>query len=121
MEPTDHCTGFYRSAQPSELNFSFLEKLKLRTVIWVGAEEPSDMLYVCRAVLSQPNPDPRGDDLMPSDGHSSIRKGSCCTISRRKFRSIHISRLHMPMAAWSPSAVNVSQDATASYLTDQLG
>ena len=36
--------GFYRSAQPSELNFSFLEKLKLKTLIWVGAEEPSDML-----------------------------------------------------------------------------
>ncbi|KAI9637899.1 protein-tyrosine phosphatase [Dioszegia hungarica] len=36
--------GFYRSAQPSELNFSFLEKLNLRAVIWVGAEEPSDIL-----------------------------------------------------------------------------
>lgn len=36
--------GFYRSAQPTELNFSFLEKLNLRTVIWVGAEEPSDIL-----------------------------------------------------------------------------
>ncbi|ORY28291.1 protein-tyrosine phosphatase [Naematelia encephala] len=36
--------GFYRSAQPSELNFSFLEKLNLRTIIWVGAEEPSDIL-----------------------------------------------------------------------------
>jgi tyrosine-protein phosphatase OCA1 len=38
--------GFYRSAQPTELNFSFLEKLKLKSLIWVGAEEPSDMLYV---------------------------------------------------------------------------
>jgi tyrosine-protein phosphatase OCA1 len=37
-------TGFYRSAQPTELNFSFLEKLKLRSLIWVGAEEPSEML-----------------------------------------------------------------------------
>ncbi|KAL1405477.1 tyrosine-protein phosphatase required for protection against superoxide stress (By similarity) [Vanrija albida] len=35
--------GFYRSAQPTELNFTFLEKLDLRTVIWVGAEEPSDI------------------------------------------------------------------------------
>ncbi|OCF36588.1 tyrosine phosphatase [Kwoniella heveanensis CBS 569] len=35
--------GFYRSAQPSELNFSFLEKLNLRTIIWVGAEEPSEI------------------------------------------------------------------------------
>ncbi|RSH78275.1 tyrosine-protein phosphatase required for protection against superoxide stress (By similarity) [Apiotrichum porosum] len=26
-----------------ELNFSFLEKLDLRTVIWVGAEEPTDV------------------------------------------------------------------------------
>ncbi|ODN98351.1 tyrosine phosphatase [Cryptococcus wingfieldii CBS 7118] len=40
--------GFYRSAQPSELNFSFLEKLNLRTIIWVGAEEPSDILQVAR-------------------------------------------------------------------------
>ena len=37
-------SGFYRSAQPSELNFSFLEKLNLRSVIWVGAEEPSEIL-----------------------------------------------------------------------------
>jgi len=37
-------SGFYRSAQPTELNFSFLEKLKLRSLIWVGAEEPSEML-----------------------------------------------------------------------------
>nr|XP_019013672.1 tyrosine phosphatase [Kwoniella pini CBS 10737]OCF52453.1 tyrosine phosphatase [Kwoniella pini CBS 10737] len=36
--------GFYRSAQPSELNFSFLEKLNLKTIIWVGAEEPSEIL-----------------------------------------------------------------------------
>ena len=36
--------GFYRSAQPTELNFSFLEKLKLKSLIWVGAEEPSDIL-----------------------------------------------------------------------------
>ncbi|WVQ78523.1 hypothetical protein IAT38_000609 [Cryptococcus sp. DSM 104549] len=35
--------GFYRSAQPSELNFSFLEKLNLKTIIWVGAEEPSEI------------------------------------------------------------------------------
>jgi tyrosine-protein phosphatase OCA1 len=37
-------SGFYRSAQPTELNFTFLEKLDLRTVIWVGAEEPSEVL-----------------------------------------------------------------------------
>ena len=36
--------GFYRSAQPSELNFSFLEKLNLRSLIYVGAEEPSEIL-----------------------------------------------------------------------------
>ncbi|BEJ12029.1 hypothetical protein CspHIS471_0204890 [Cutaneotrichosporon sp. HIS471] len=35
--------GFYRSAQPTELNFTFIEKLGLRSVIWVGAEEPSDV------------------------------------------------------------------------------
>lgn len=36
--------GFYRSAQPSELNFSFLEKLNLKSVIWAGAEQPSEIL-----------------------------------------------------------------------------
>ncbi|EIW69994.1 tyrosine phosphatase [Tremella mesenterica] len=36
--------GFYRSAQPTELNFSFLEKLNLKTVIWVGSEEPTEIL-----------------------------------------------------------------------------
>ena len=41
---------FYRSAQPSELNFSFLEKLELRTVIWVGAERPPEILYVTKRV-----------------------------------------------------------------------
>ncbi|KAK1924944.1 protein-tyrosine phosphatase [Papiliotrema laurentii] len=35
--------GFYRSAQPSELNFSFLEKLNLRSVIWAGAEQPTEI------------------------------------------------------------------------------
>ncbi|KAL7424132.1 tyrosine-protein phosphatase required for protection against superoxide stress (By similarity) [Cryptotrichosporon argae] len=35
--------GFYRSAQPAEINFTFLDKLALRSVIWVGAEEPSDV------------------------------------------------------------------------------
>lgn len=49
LKEADYTTGFYRSAQPSELNFSFLEKLNLRSVIWVGAEEPSDMLSVDRS------------------------------------------------------------------------
>lgn len=38
--------GFYRSAQPSELNFSFLEKMNLKSVIWAGAEQPSEILSV---------------------------------------------------------------------------
>ena len=37
-------TGFYRSAQPSELNFSFLEKMNLKSLIWVGAEQPTEIL-----------------------------------------------------------------------------
>ena len=44
--------GFYRSAQPTELNFSFLEKLSLRSVIWVGAEEPSEILSGIRFLCS---------------------------------------------------------------------
>ncbi|KAI9229746.1 MAG: protein-tyrosine phosphatase [Piptocephalis tieghemiana] len=33
--------GLYRSGQPNELNFPFLEKLGLRTVIWLAPEEPN--------------------------------------------------------------------------------
>ncbi|KAI9219010.1 putative tyrosine phosphatase family protein [Blastocladiella britannica] len=31
----------YRSGQPNELNFPFLEKLALRTVVWLAPEDPS--------------------------------------------------------------------------------
>lgn len=36
----------FRSGQPNELNFPFLEKLQLKTVIWLAPEEPSEALYV---------------------------------------------------------------------------
>lgn len=32
--------GFYRSGQADQLNFPFLEKLGLRSVIWLAPEEP---------------------------------------------------------------------------------
>ncbi|CAG8466046.1 9292_t:CDS:2 [Cetraspora pellucida] len=31
----------YRSGQPNELNFPFLEKLGLKTVVWLASEEPN--------------------------------------------------------------------------------
>ncbi|CAM0136053.1 unnamed protein product [Umbelopsis sp. WA50703] len=31
----------YRSGQPNELNFPFLEKLGLKTVVWLAPEEPN--------------------------------------------------------------------------------
>ncbi|KAF9161481.1 tyrosine-protein phosphatase required for protection against superoxide stress (By similarity) [Actinomortierella ambigua] len=31
----------YRSGQPNELNFPFLEKLALKTVVWLAPEEPN--------------------------------------------------------------------------------
>lgn len=34
----------YRSGQPNELNFPFLEKLKLRSVVWLATEEPNQRL-----------------------------------------------------------------------------
>ena len=34
--------ALYRSGQPNELNFPFLEKLGLKTVIWLAPDEPSD-------------------------------------------------------------------------------
>lgn len=38
--------GLYRSGQPSELNFPFLEKLKLKTVVWLAPEDPNPRLQV---------------------------------------------------------------------------
>ena len=32
--------SLYRSGQPDQLNFPFLEKLSLRSVIWLAPEEP---------------------------------------------------------------------------------
>lgn len=36
----------YRSGQPNELNFPFLEKLQLKTILFLAAEDPSQALYV---------------------------------------------------------------------------
>ena len=38
--------SLYRSGQPDQLNFPFLEKLGLRSVIWLAPEEPDVGLYV---------------------------------------------------------------------------
>lgn len=34
----------YRSGQPNEVNFPFLEKLKLRAVVYISPEDPSESL-----------------------------------------------------------------------------
>ncbi|KAL7409744.1 protein-tyrosine phosphatase [Mrakia frigida] len=34
--------GLYRSGQPTEINFPFIEKLQLKAVVWVAPEEPSE-------------------------------------------------------------------------------
>lgn len=39
----------YRSGQPNELNFPFLEKLGLKTVVWLAPEEPNQRLYVLKS------------------------------------------------------------------------
>src|SRR5437764_1100327 len=38
-------TGLYRSGQPSELSFPFLEHLGLRHAVWLAPEEPNTLLY----------------------------------------------------------------------------
>ena len=35
----------YRSGHPNELNFPFLERLGLKTIVYLSAEEPSEALY----------------------------------------------------------------------------
>ena len=35
----------YRSGHPNELNFPFLERLRLKTVVYLSSEEPSEALY----------------------------------------------------------------------------
>ncbi|BGP40380.1 tyrosine-protein phosphatase required for protection against superoxide stress (By similarity) [Rhodotorula kratochvilovae] len=34
--------GLFRSGQPSELNFPFLDKLALRSVVWLAPEQPNE-------------------------------------------------------------------------------
>jgi len=36
----------YRSGQPNVLNFPFLEKLNLKTIIYLAPDDPSQQLYV---------------------------------------------------------------------------
>ncbi|GAA5959382.1 hypothetical protein JCM8115_000094 [Rhodotorula mucilaginosa] len=36
------CEGLVRSGQPTEVNFPFLAKLSLKTVVWLAPEVPSD-------------------------------------------------------------------------------
>lgn len=36
----------YRSGQPTESNFPFLEKLKLKTILFLAGEDPSQNLYI---------------------------------------------------------------------------
>lgn len=38
--------GLYRSGQPSELSFPFLEKLRLKSIIWLAPEDPNPQLCV---------------------------------------------------------------------------
>ncbi len=41
----------YRSGQPKQLNFPFLETLKLKKIIYLAPDEPSQRLYVVSASL----------------------------------------------------------------------
>ncbi|CAO3660008.1 unnamed protein product [Rhizopus microsporus] len=36
----------YRSGQPNELNFPFLEKLGLKTIAWLALEEPNQRFLI---------------------------------------------------------------------------
>ena len=38
--------GLYRSGQPTVLNFPFLETLKLKTIVYLAPDDPSQPLYV---------------------------------------------------------------------------
>lgn len=105
-------SGFYRSAQPSELNFSFLEKLNLRTVIYVGAEEPSEILFV----ITSPYPIVMlRFDI--SDGPSWILKESYYTTSPLKSPSTRTSHHHTPTAVSYPSPANVRLPPPSHLLT----
>ncbi len=43
----------YRSGEPSEINFPFLEKLCLARVIYLAPDDPSRALYVVPILLSR--------------------------------------------------------------------
>lgn len=46
----------YRSGQPNVLNFPFLERLNLKTIIWLAPDDPTQQLYCfsTHKTLSQP-------------------------------------------------------------------
>jgi len=44
-------SNLYRSGQPSELSFPFLEELSLKTVIWLAPEDPNESLYASDSSL----------------------------------------------------------------------
>jgi len=39
-------SNLYRSGQPNELSFPFLEELSLKTLIWLAPEDPNESLQV---------------------------------------------------------------------------
>lgn len=47
--------GLYRCGQPDQLNLPFLEKLALRSVIWLAPEEPDVGLCVARFACLTPS------------------------------------------------------------------
>ncbi|KAK4699023.1 tyrosine-protein phosphatase OCA1, partial [Phenoliferia sp. Uapishka_3] len=53
--------GLYRSGQPSELSFPFLEKLRLKSIIWLAPEDPNPQLFV-----PERGPPTRGSKLTAS-------------------------------------------------------
>lgn len=48
--PTLAAAQIFRSGQPEERNFPFIETLRLRTVIFLSPDPPSHALYACGGV-----------------------------------------------------------------------
>ena len=91
--------GLVRSGQPSELNFPFLERLGLRSCVWLAPEEPNEPLYVparsrppssrrrCADALPPPPPSSCAASASSESNTSPCTTSAPTTMRRRTTRS----------------------------------
>jgi len=114
----------YRSGQPNELNFPFLEKLGLKTVVWLAPEEPNQRLYVeiVTPLDLQLQPWLRQLSPLTSQDYYSFRRSLVPPLFSMDFvddQDIHLYHLGVvsSMNAWDPITEEVVLEASELILT----